>query len=144
MLKVTVGSSFRLSNPSRLTQIQMKSCKFDLEQRFVPVATTIKTHGIIAETESPAPCLKLQGFMISLGLSMNEVTHGIRMAIWAALIAFFWCVPCARMMPGDAARNATLTLRAPLECHNSCNHPARQSQSRPAHHHPPTSGASSL
>ena len=45
--QVTVGSSFRLSNPSRLTQIQMKSCKFDLEQRFVPVATTIKTHGII-------------------------------------------------------------------------------------------------
>jgi 26S proteasome regulatory subunit N2 len=45
--EVTVGSSFRLPNPSRLTQIQMQSCKFDLEQRFIPVATIIKTSGII-------------------------------------------------------------------------------------------------
>jgi 26S proteasome regulatory subunit N2 len=37
----------KLPNPSRVTQMQVGSCAFDLQQRFVPVATTIKPSGVV-------------------------------------------------------------------------------------------------
>merc|ERR1711871_214736 len=40
-------SSCRLANPSRLTAKQSKLCRFDLKQRFVPIATTVFPSGII-------------------------------------------------------------------------------------------------
>lgn len=48
---------YELHNPSRVTQIQVRSCAFDLKQRFVPVAATIKPSGIImlADQEPSLP-----------------------------------------------------------------------------------------
>jgi 26S proteasome regulatory subunit N2 len=50
-------SYFELSNPSRLTQTQMQSCKFDIKQRYIPVARKIKPSGIIilADREPSEP-----------------------------------------------------------------------------------------
>jgi len=50
---------WELRNPSRITQIQVRACEFDLERRFVPVATTLKPRGIIMLTDR-APGLPQQ------------------------------------------------------------------------------------
>lgn len=39
--------SCELSNPSRLTPVQIHSCQFDLKQRYIPVSSSIKPCGII-------------------------------------------------------------------------------------------------
>jgi len=44
-------SYFELPNPSRLTQTQMQSCKFDFKQRYIPVASKIKPGGIVILTD---------------------------------------------------------------------------------------------
>ncbi|KAJ8613238.1 hypothetical protein CTAYLR_004534 [Chrysophaeum taylorii] len=40
-------SSYYLSNPSRITKAQQRFCSFDLDQRYVPVASTLKPAGVV-------------------------------------------------------------------------------------------------
>lgn len=40
-------TSYYLSNPSRITKAQQRFCTFDLDQRYVPVASTLKPAGVV-------------------------------------------------------------------------------------------------
>lgn len=40
-------TSYYLSNPSRITKAQQRFCSFDLDQRYVPVASTLKPGGVV-------------------------------------------------------------------------------------------------
>jgi len=39
--------SYYLTNPSRITKAQQRFCSFDLDQRYVPVASTLKPAGVV-------------------------------------------------------------------------------------------------